>query len=93
VVVVVTGIVVVVVVTGIVVVVVVTGIVVVVVVIGIVVVVVVEIFPIVYVKSSGGQISVLQSGQSGLNILNVFFNILKLCLTSGADNGVTYILN
>jgi hypothetical protein len=48
---------------------------------------------IVNVKSSTGQNSSPQSGQSGLNILNVSFNRLKLCFTSGADNGETYILN
>ncbi len=46
-----------------------------------------------YVKSLGKQNTVLQSGQSGFNILNVSFNIKKLCFTSGADNGSTYILN
>jgi hypothetical protein len=35
----------------------------------------------------------LQLGQSGLNKLNLVFNMSKLCLTSGADNGETYILN
>jgi hypothetical protein len=35
----------------------------------------------------------LQLGQSGLNKLNLVFNISKLCLISGADNGETYILN
>ena len=44
-------------------------------------------------KSLGRHIFVLQSGQSGLNILNFSFNKRKLCLTSGADNGVVYILN
>ena len=48
---------------------------------------------IVKVKSSTGQKFSPQSGQSGLNISNVSFNKLKLCLTSGADNGETYILN
>ena len=45
------------------------------------------------VKSPTGQKFSPQSGQSGLNILKSSFNNLKLCLTSGADNGDTYILN
>ena len=57
------------------------------------VVVVVVSSDILYVKSLGKQTDVEQSGQSGLNILKIFFNKLKLCFTSGADNGVTYILN
>jgi hypothetical protein len=47
---------------------------------------------IVYVKSLSKQ-GILQLGQSGLNKLNLVFNISKLCFTSGADNGETYILN
>jgi hypothetical protein len=34
-----------------------------------------------------------QLGQSGSNKLNVGFSIEKLCLTSGAESGETYILN
>ena len=45
------------------------------------------------VKSSTSQKSSPQSGQSGLNILNLSFNTLKLCLTSSPLNGSTYILN
>ena len=40
-------------------------------------------------KSFGSQTSGLQSGQSGLNIENLSFKILKLCLISGAVNGET----
>ena len=47
---------------------------------------------IVYVKSLSKQ-GMLQLGQSGLNKLNLVFNISKLCFTSGADKGDTYILN
>ena len=64
-----------------------TDIVVVVVVTGSIVVVVVVTSDIVYVKSLGAQVTVVQTGQSGSNIENVSFNNLKLCLTSGADNG------
>ena len=35
----------------------------------------------------------LQLGQSGLNKLNLVWSNSKLCFTSGADNGETYILN
>ncbi|NDG65296.1 MAG: hypothetical protein EBY29_17835 [Planctomycetes bacterium] len=45
------------------------------------------------VKVSIAQSIKKQSGQSGLNMLNLSFNNLKLCLISGADNGSTYILN
>jgi hypothetical protein len=38
-------------------------------------------------------IGMSQLGQSGLNITQVSLSNLKLCFTSGADNGVTYILN
>ena len=48
---------------------------------------------IVNVKLSTGQKFSPQSGQSGLNISKVSFNRLKLCFTSGADNGEIYILN
>ena len=47
---------------------------------------------ILYEKSLSRQ-GMLQLGQSGLNKLNLAFNISKLCFTSGADNGETYILN
>ena len=46
-----------------------------------------------YSKSFTSQTTGLQSGQSGSNILNLSFNILKLCFISGAVNGSTYILN
>ena len=45
-----------------------------------------------YVKSFSKH-GILQLGQSGLNKLNCVCKILKLCFTSGADNGDTYILN
>ena len=47
---------------------------------------------ILYEKSLSKQ-GILQLGQSGLNKLNLVFNISKLCFTSGADKGDTYILN
>jgi hypothetical protein len=47
---------------------------------------------IVYVKSSSKHV-ILQLGQSGLNKLNFVFSNSKLCFTSGADKGETYILN
>jgi hypothetical protein len=45
-----------------------------------------------YVKSFSKQ-GILQLGQSGLNKLNFVFSNSKLCFTSGADKGETYILN
>jgi ABC-type uncharacterized transport system ATPase subunit len=51
------------------------------------VVVVVVVSDISYVKSLGAQVTVVQTGQSGSNILNLSFNNLKLCLTSGDDKG------
>jgi hypothetical protein len=45
------------------------------------------------VKSLVVQAETLQSGQSGLNIWNWVILNSKLCLTSGADKGSTYILN
>lgn len=52
-----------------------------------VVVVVVVPSDIVYVKSLGAHVIVVQTGQSGSNIINVFFNNLKLCFTSGEESG------
>jgi hypothetical protein len=60
--------------------------------VGVIVFVGVGVGKIVYVKSLSKH-GMLQFGQSGLNKLNFVFSNSKLCFTSGADKGETYILN